>query len=44
MTKIIEEEDSLDSTPPRDYLGGQIKSTTGSTGRGWKGTEGSESI
>jgi len=34
MTKTIGEEDSLDSTPPGDYLDGQMGSIISSTGRG----------
>jgi len=32
--KTIGGEDSLDGTPPGDYLDGQMKSTINSTGRG----------
>jgi len=38
IARTTTEEGSLDGTPPGDYLGGQMESTAGSTGRDWKGT------
>jgi len=38
MIKIIEGEDSLDGTPPEDYLDGQIESMIDSIGKDWRGT------
>jgi len=44
MTKTTGEEDSLDGTLPGDYLDGQMESTIGSTGRGWKEIGGNGSM
>ena len=38
MKKIIGGEDSLDGTPPEDYLDGKMESMIDSIGRGWRGT------
>ena len=37
MTRITGEEDSLDGTPPGDYLDGRMESMIANTGKGWKG-------
>jgi len=37
-TKIIGGEDSLDGTPPGDYLDGQMESMIANIGRDWRGT------
>ena len=36
MTENTVGEDSLDNTPPGDYMDGQMESMTNSTSRGWK--------